>query len=34
MDTDGVPENIKPGDTLETEISGIRVLRDKVVAAK
>jgi 2-keto-4-pentenoate hydratase/2-oxohepta-3-ene-1,7-dioic acid hydratase in catechol pathway len=32
MGTDGVPENIKPGDTVEIEISGIGVLRNKVVA--
>jgi 2-keto-4-pentenoate hydratase/2-oxohepta-3-ene-1,7-dioic acid hydratase in catechol pathway len=31
MGTDGVPENIKPGDTVEIEISGIGVLRNKVV---
>jgi len=34
MGTDGVPQNIKPGDTVEIEISGIGVLRNKVVAAK
>ncbi len=33
MGTDGVPENIKPGDTVEIEITGIGVLRNKVVAA-
>jgi len=33
MGTDGVPANIKPGDTVEIEISGIGVLRNKVVAA-
>jgi 2-keto-4-pentenoate hydratase/2-oxohepta-3-ene-1,7-dioic acid hydratase in catechol pathway len=32
MGTDGVPQNIKPGDTVEIEISGIGVLRNKVVA--
>ena len=32
MGTDGVPENIKPGDTVEIEITGIGVLRNKVVA--
>lgn len=32
MGTDGVPENIKPGDTVEIEISGIGVLRNKVVS--
>jgi 2-keto-4-pentenoate hydratase/2-oxohepta-3-ene-1,7-dioic acid hydratase in catechol pathway len=32
MGTDGVPANIKPGDTVEIEISGIGVLRNKVVA--
>jgi 2-keto-4-pentenoate hydratase/2-oxohepta-3-ene-1,7-dioic acid hydratase in catechol pathway len=31
MGTDGVPENMKPGDTVEIEISGIGVLRNKVV---
>ena len=31
MGTDGVPENMKPGDTIEIEISGIGVLRNKVV---
>jgi 2-keto-4-pentenoate hydratase/2-oxohepta-3-ene-1,7-dioic acid hydratase in catechol pathway len=34
MGTDGVPENIKPGDTVEIEISGIGVLRNKVVLGK
>jgi len=33
MGTDGVPANIKPGDTVEIDISGIGVLRNKVVAA-
>jgi 2-keto-4-pentenoate hydratase/2-oxohepta-3-ene-1,7-dioic acid hydratase in catechol pathway len=32
MGTDGVPQNIKPGDTVEIEISGIGTLRNKVVA--
>ena len=32
MGTDGVPDNIKPGDTVEIEISGIGVLRNRVVA--
>jgi 2-keto-4-pentenoate hydratase/2-oxohepta-3-ene-1,7-dioic acid hydratase in catechol pathway len=32
MGTDGVPANIKPGDTVEIEITGIGVLRNKVVA--
>ena len=32
MGTDGVPENIKPGDTVEIEITGIGMLRNKVVA--
>jgi 2-keto-4-pentenoate hydratase/2-oxohepta-3-ene-1,7-dioic acid hydratase in catechol pathway len=32
MGTDGVPENIKPGDTVEIEIAGIGVLRNKVVS--
>lgn len=32
MGTDGIPQNIKPGDTVEIEISGIGVLRNKVVA--
>jgi 2-keto-4-pentenoate hydratase/2-oxohepta-3-ene-1,7-dioic acid hydratase in catechol pathway len=32
MGTDGIPENIKPGDTVEIEISGIGTLRNKVVA--
>jgi 2-keto-4-pentenoate hydratase/2-oxohepta-3-ene-1,7-dioic acid hydratase in catechol pathway len=31
MGTDGVPENIKPGDTVEIEITDIGVLRNKVV---
>ena len=32
MGTDGVPANIKPGDTVEIEIAGIGVLRNKVVS--
>jgi len=32
MGTDGVPSNMQPGDTCEIEISGIGVLRNKVVA--
>lgn len=32
MGTDGVPANMKPGDTVEIEISGIGVLRNQVVA--
>jgi 2-keto-4-pentenoate hydratase/2-oxohepta-3-ene-1,7-dioic acid hydratase in catechol pathway len=34
MGTDGVPENIKPGDTVEIEITGIGVLRNKVAQGK
>jgi 2-keto-4-pentenoate hydratase/2-oxohepta-3-ene-1,7-dioic acid hydratase in catechol pathway len=34
MGTDGIPENIKPGDTVEIEINGIGVLRNKVVQGK
>jgi hypothetical protein len=34
IDTDGVPENIKPGDTLKIEIRDISVLWTKAVAAK
>ena len=34
MGTDGVPENIKPGDVCEIEISGIGTLRNKVVQGK
>ena len=30
--TDGIPSNMKPGDVCEIEISGIGVLRNKVVA--
>jgi 2-keto-4-pentenoate hydratase/2-oxohepta-3-ene-1,7-dioic acid hydratase in catechol pathway len=32
MGTDGVPQNMKPGDTIEIEISGIGTLRNHVVA--
>jgi 2-keto-4-pentenoate hydratase/2-oxohepta-3-ene-1,7-dioic acid hydratase in catechol pathway len=32
MGTDGIPENMKPGDVCEIEISGIGVLRNRVVA--
>ncbi|MEJ2374690.1 MAG: fumarylacetoacetate hydrolase family protein [Pseudolabrys sp.] len=32
MGTDGVPQNMKPGDTVEIEITGIGVLRNRVVA--
>jgi len=32
MGTDGIPENMKPGDVCEIEISEIGVLRNKVVA--
>ena len=32
MGTDGVPENMKPGDVCEIEISGIGVLRNPIVA--
>jgi 2-keto-4-pentenoate hydratase/2-oxohepta-3-ene-1,7-dioic acid hydratase in catechol pathway len=32
MGTDGIPENMRPGDVCEIEISGIGVLRNKVVA--
>lgn len=32
MGTDGLPRNISPGDTVEIEISGIGVLRNRVVA--
>ncbi|MBI1203756.1 MAG: DUF2437 domain-containing protein [Rhodopseudomonas sp.] len=31
MGTDGLPQNIKPGDSVEIEISGIGVLRNRVV---
>jgi 2-keto-4-pentenoate hydratase/2-oxohepta-3-ene-1,7-dioic acid hydratase in catechol pathway len=33
MGTDGVPQNMKVGDTIEIEISGIGTLRNRVVAA-
>ncbi|MSQ69792.1 MAG: DUF2437 domain-containing protein [Betaproteobacteria bacterium] len=32
LGTDGMPQNMKPGDTIEVEISGIGVLRNYVVA--
>jgi 2-keto-4-pentenoate hydratase/2-oxohepta-3-ene-1,7-dioic acid hydratase in catechol pathway len=32
MGTDGLPQNIQPGDVVEIEISGIGVLRNRVVA--
>jgi 2-keto-4-pentenoate hydratase/2-oxohepta-3-ene-1,7-dioic acid hydratase in catechol pathway len=32
MGTDGIPANMKPGDVCEIEISGIGILRNKVVA--
>lgn len=32
LGTDGIPENIKPGDVVEIEITGIGVLRNPVVA--
>ena len=32
MGTDQIPENVKPGDVIEVEISGIGVLRNPVVA--
>jgi 2-keto-4-pentenoate hydratase/2-oxohepta-3-ene-1,7-dioic acid hydratase in catechol pathway len=32
MGTDGIPSNMRPGDVCEIEISGIGVLRNKVVA--
>jgi 2-keto-4-pentenoate hydratase/2-oxohepta-3-ene-1,7-dioic acid hydratase in catechol pathway len=32
MGTDGLPQNMKPGDTVEIEISGVGVLRNRVVA--
>jgi 2-keto-4-pentenoate hydratase/2-oxohepta-3-ene-1,7-dioic acid hydratase in catechol pathway len=34
MGTDGMPLNMKPGDKIEIEISGIGVLRNRVVAEK
>jgi 2-keto-4-pentenoate hydratase/2-oxohepta-3-ene-1,7-dioic acid hydratase in catechol pathway len=33
MGTDGLPQNMKPGDTVEIEITGIGVLRNRVVAS-
>ncbi len=32
MGTDGLPQNMKPGDTIEIDISGIGVLRNRVAA--
>ena len=32
MGTDGEPENLKPGDVVEVEITGLGVLRNRVVA--
>jgi 2-keto-4-pentenoate hydratase/2-oxohepta-3-ene-1,7-dioic acid hydratase in catechol pathway len=32
LGTDGLPRNMKPGDTIEIEITGIGVLRNRVVA--
>ena len=32
LGTDELPKAIKPGDTIEIEISGIGVLRNRVVA--
>jgi len=32
MGTDGVPSDMRPGDTCEIEISGIGVLRNRVAA--
>ena len=32
MGTDGLPQNMKPGDTVEIEITGIGTLRNRVVA--
>lgn len=34
MGTDGLPQNMKPGDTVEVEITGIGTLRNRVVAGK
>ena len=34
MGTDGMPQNMKPGDTVEIEISGIGKLRNRIVAGK
>ena len=32
LGTDGVPQNLVPGDTIEIEISGIGVLRNRIIA--
>jgi len=32
LGTDELPQSIEPGDTIEIEISGIGVLRNRVVA--
>ncbi len=32
LGTDEVPESVKPGDVIEIEITGIGVLRNRVVA--
>ena len=32
LGTDEVPESVKPGDMIEIEITGIGVLRNRVVA--
>jgi len=32
MGTDGLPQNMKPGDTVDIEITGIGVLGNPVVA--
>ena len=32
MGTDGMPQNMKPGDTVEIEITGIGTLRNGAVA--
>jgi 2-keto-4-pentenoate hydratase/2-oxohepta-3-ene-1,7-dioic acid hydratase in catechol pathway len=34
MGTDGMPQNMKVGDKVEVEISGIGVLRNRIVAGK
>jgi 2-keto-4-pentenoate hydratase/2-oxohepta-3-ene-1,7-dioic acid hydratase in catechol pathway len=34
MGTDGMPRNMKPGDTVEIEITGIGTLRNTVVAER
>jgi len=34
MGTDGMPRNMKPGDTVEVEITGIGTLRNRVVAER